>query len=66
MNADGSLDEREHLLVVVHIDGDGYALDDLEGLLEGLVVCRDDHDGMNVAFKLCERLGKDLSRYVDG
>lgn len=61
LRSDRRLDERQHLLIVVRVDGDGDALDDLEGLLEGLVVRRDDHDRVDVAFKLCERLRKDLT-----
>lgn len=52
LGADRRLDEREHLLVVVHVYGDRDALDDLECLFQGLVVCGDDHDGMDVAFEL--------------
>ena len=69
LGADGGLDEREHLLVVVDVDGDGDALDDLEGLLEGFVVGGDDDDGVDVALELGEGLCEDLTRwegYGDG
>lgn len=50
--ADGGLDEGEHLLVVCSVNGDGYALDDLECLFESLVVCGDDNDRVDVALEL--------------
>ena len=62
LSADEGLDEREHLLVVVDVDGDGDALDDLEGLFEGFVVGGDDDDGVDVALELGEGLGEDLAR----
>ena len=50
LGPDRGLDEREHLLIVVDVDRNGYALDNLESLLEGLVVRRNDHNRVDVAF----------------
>lgn len=61
--ADGGLDEGKHLLVVCGVNGDGYALDDLECLFESLVVCGDDNDRVYVALELRQRLGEDFSSW---
>ena len=52
LGADRGLDEGEHLLVVVNVDGDRYTLDDLEGLLECFVVRGDDDDRVDVPLEL--------------
>ena len=45
----------------MHVDRNGYSLNDVEGLFESFVVGRYNNDRMNIAFQLRKRLGKDFT-----
>lgn len=45
-------DELVHGLVVVDVNGQGDFVNDFDGIFESALKCRDDDDGMNVAFEL--------------
>jgi hypothetical protein len=65
LGADRGLDKIQHLLGVVHVDGDGDLVNNLDGILKSLLEGSNDDNRVNVALEVGQGLGKNLTGCFD-